>query len=247
MASTRIIFVLVETKYSGNLGMAARAIKNFGFRDLVLVNPLCKIDDEAIYRSMHAKDVLLSARTYSNLNDFVESESPIYLIGTTARIGSEKNPLRIVVPLNMFRNMIFPSESKIAFLFGNEERGLTNEELAKCDLVATIPTSMEYPTLNLSHAVAVVAYELSQALETFMELPYRPANNKEREILLQRFYELVDVADEKMPEPKKEIYKGIIKNMIGRAFLSGREAHSLIGLIKKIISKLRSQYPDQSS
>jgi len=236
-----ILFVLVETKYSGNLGMAARAIKNFGFHRLILINPLCEVDDESICRSMHARDVLENVKIYPNIDAFIKSERPTCIIGTTARVGSEKNPLRIAVPIQFLRDIIIPADSRIAFIFGNEERGLRNEELMKCDFVVTIPTSMEYPTLNLSHAVSIVAYEISQSLKTFKELPYRPATALEKKVLINAFYRLVEIVLKEMPEAKKEIYKGIIKNLVGRAFLSGREAHSLIGLIKRTVNLLLSQ------
>ena len=240
MPSIEVFFVLVETKYQGNIGLAARAIKNFGFNRLILVNPICEVGREAYYRSMHAQDVLKSARIYGSVDEFVEAEEISFLIGTTAKVGSEKNPLRIAVPLNVIREFMFPVSSRIAILFGNEERGLKNDELSKCDIVVTIPTGEYYPTLNLAHAVVLVAYEFSLALKTCRELPYRPATQKEKEILCRLLSDIVEIVCYGLPEGKINIYKRIVCNIVGRAFLSGREAHSLIGIFKKVKKKISS-------
>ncbi len=237
-ARPRVIFILVETKYPGNIGLCARAIKNFGFMDLVLVRPLCNIAEEAYYRSMHARDVVEAIRIYESIEGLIEREHVDYLIGTTARVGSEKNPLRISIPLNLFRRITFPLASTIGILFGNEERGLRNEDLAKCDIILTIPTSEIYPTLSLSHAVAIVAYELSLSLGTSRELPYRPATWTERRILIERLHGILEIVGAGMPEGKRKIYARILENMVRRAFLSGREAHSLIGLFSRTLRLL---------
>lgn len=235
-----IYFVLVETKYSGNIGLSARAIKNFGFRNLILVNPLTRIDGDAFARAMHAKDVLTNAQIYKTLKEFQQKEHIDFLIGTTARVGGEKNPLRLAIPLNALREAIFPRESKIAILFGNEERGLKNEDLLRCDMIITIPTSSEYPSLSLSHAVAICAYELALSLRTFRELPFRPSTHLERKILVENLHKILDIIAESMPESKKRIYKGILRNLVRRAFLTGREVHSLIGFTRMILRRLSS-------
>ncbi|MCR8455093.1 MAG: RNA methyltransferase [Candidatus Korarchaeota archaeon] len=234
-----VYFVLVETKYPGNIGLSARAIKNFGFKKLVLIKPLTEIGEQAIRRAMRARDVLIGAKIYETLDEFINSEKIDFLLGTTAKVGSEKNPLRIAIPIDSLRGAILPQNSRIAILFGNEERGLSNRDLEKCDLVITVPTSPAYPSLNLSHAVAICAYELSLLAKTFRELPYRPATHLEREILIRNVLLLLDMVSEKLPEPKKEIYRRILINFARRAFLTGREAHSLIGFTKMIIKKLQ--------
>jgi len=226
-----VYFVLVRPKYSGNIGNVARVLKNFGFTNLVLIDPIAEIDYDAWLYAVHARDVLYSAKIYSTIPEFMDKEKIKYLIGTTARVGGEKNPLRTVVPSNFIRKMEIPS-TKIAILFGNEEAGLTNEELLFCDVVVAIPTSPEYPAMNLSHAVAIIAYEFSLMMQNESILRQRPSSKLEREILLQYLDKLIDRVIKE--ETKKGIYKGIVKNMISRAYLTGREIHSLIGFFKKI-------------
>ncbi|MGQ4890964.1 MAG: RNA methyltransferase [Candidatus Njordarchaeia archaeon] len=225
-----IIFVLVRPKYSGNIGHSARVIKNFGFKKLVLVNPVAEIDYYADLATVHAKDVLHSAKIYSSIQEFMNIEKVKFLIGTTARVGGEKNPLRTPLPSNSIRNLKIP-DAKIGVLFGNEESGLSNEELSFCDIVVTIPTSEEYPVLNLSHAVGIIAYEFSLMLSNYRLSKHRASTTKEREILLTHMYKLVDILT--LPEERREIYKGILRNLVNRAFLTGREVHTLIGIFKK--------------
>jgi len=226
-----ISFILVRPKYSGNIGYVARVIKNFGFNKLILINPLAEINQESKILSVHAVDVLERVKIYKTLEEGIEKEKINYLIGTTARLGSEKNPLRTVMPSNMLRDLSIP-DSHIGILFGNEESGLTNEELSLCDMVVTIPTSSDYPVLNLSHAVAIIAYEFSLLLNKSRPMHHRPSLPRERKVLLHFMNNVLDMLD--IPEYKKRIYKGILKNLVGRSFITGREVHSLIGIFKKI-------------
>ncbi len=227
-----LYFALVKPKYSGNIGSVARVLKNFGFKNLILINPTAKIDYYADLSAAHAKDVLHKAKIYKTIEEFINEEKIKYLIGTTARLGGEKNPRRTVVPTHFIRNLELP-DSKIGILFGNEESGLSNDELANCDIVFTIPASEEYPVLNLSHAVAILAYEFSILMRNYRDIKHRPSTFEEREILLNNLFKIIDTI---IPvENKKPIYKGIVRNMVNRAFLTGREVHSLIGIFKRIL------------
>ena len=229
------IFFFVRPKYPGNIGSIARVIKNFGFLRLILVNPRCEINDEAYRLAAHAQDVLKNARVYNSLDDALNKEKINYVIGTTARIAGDKHPLRNAITSDKLRELSYPQDAQIAVLLGGEDYGLTNEELEKSDLVVTIPTSKEYPVMNVSHAAAIIAYELSLAFQKSRKLPYRAAEYHEKEILKKFLLELADQALADFPAPKKEIYKRIIVNWVGRAFLTGREVHSLIGFVKRLL------------
>lgn len=243
----QLIFVVVRPKYSGNIGSVARVIKNFGFNELVFISPRCELDDEAFKWAAHAKDVLLSSKKYNTIQEFIEHENVNYLIGTTARIGGDKNPWRNAVPSDMIRDYMF-SSGKIAVLFGSEDTGLTNEELSVCDMVITIPTSSRYPSMNLSHAVAIIAYEFSIRMQKGRKLPYRPSTPEERAVLIKFLEKLVDEVMSDTSVEKRSIYKGILKNLVGRSFLTGREVHSLIGFFRRILGRLKglrkSKYGD---
>ena len=155
-----IAIVLVEPQSPGNVGMVCRAMKNFGFSDLRLVNPCPTDHPEALKFAVSAKEMLTSARTFSTLEDAL-ADSPVS-VATTRRHGK-------------YRQEIFtPSEvvSKIgaglpanraALVFGREDRGLTTDEVALCRWQATIPTD-EFGSLNLSQAVLLFCYELRNGL-----------------------------------------------------------------------------------
>jgi len=234
-----VFFVLVRPKYPINVGLTARVIKNFGFKRLVLISPRCEIDDVARRFASHAQDVLSNAKSYNSIEKFVKEEEINFLIGTTAKIGGDQNPRRVAILLPMLRDYEWPKSGRIALLFGSEDTGLTNEELDKCDAVVTIPTSLEYPVMNLSHAVAVIAYELGIALNKVRETPYRPSTPQERAILVQYLDKLVRIIMSDAPEGKIAIYRDIVRNLVGRAFLSGREVHSLIGFFRRVLAKVQ--------
>ncbi len=242
----KIYFVLVRPKFAENIGFVARVIKNFGFNDLILIAPRCDISC-AYKTAVHAKDVIKNAHVYSNLTEFLESENINYIIGTTAIITlrSVKNPKRCAITSDMLRNYALPS-GKIAVLFGSEDYGLSTDELSLCDLTVTIPTSKEYPVMNISHAVAIIAYELALNLKTYRQLPYRPASLKEKMILVEIAGKLVREAYRlsRLPNGKIQILEEIFKHVLLRAFISGRECHSLIGLFKRIHEIIRKNQGD---
>jgi len=157
MMRLRLRVVLVEPMYEGNVGSVARAMKNFGFRDLVLVNP-CQIEDYGLAMAAHARDVLQMSRSVSTLQEGLEGASLV--VGTTGkRLGDEPHHLRLhlrapcLSPAQLAEKLK-GNEGEVALLLGREDCGLRNEELAVCDLRVSIPTAWEYPIMNLSHAAA---------------------------------------------------------------------------------------------
>ena len=159
--SDRFSFVLVRPKSSGNIGAAARALKNMGFADLRLVAPPHYDRDRATARAVHAADLLDSARIYP---DFLSAiDDCTIVVGTTARSGPYRNA---ALPLREAAAELaeFAPANRIAIAFGPEDFGLTNEDLKLCHRLITIPTAPAYPSLNLSQAVMVTAYELAAAL-----------------------------------------------------------------------------------
>jgi|SRR5208282_151753 len=158
----RFAFVLFRPQSAGNIGAAARALKNMGFDDLRLVAPGTLNSREAVAMAVHADDVLARATTYPDLAAALADCS--VAVGTTSRRGgyrSRAHPLRAAATeLNALAG-----SNRIAIVFGREDRGLTNRELKLCNRLITIPTAPEYPSLNLAQAVVVVAYELMMAAE----------------------------------------------------------------------------------
>lgn len=156
-------FILVRPQHPGNIGSAARALANFGFRSLRLVQPRVAPDHEdAIRLAVGGRAVLRAARTYPDLAAALRGCH--FAIGTSRRRGKDRT-LHTLATLHE-RIPQLEARQRIAVVFGSEEHGLHNDELAQCHDVVTIPSHDECPSLNLSHAVAVVAYELRRAQST---------------------------------------------------------------------------------
>jgi TrmH family RNA methyltransferase len=134
-------------------------------------------------------------------------------------------------------------DSKTAIVFGRESNGLSNEELSMCDSIITIPASTEYPVLNLSHAVAVVLYELSkqypaQKKETLFSR-IGLMQPKQRDLLYRHVQTVTEqiIADEQ----KQKNIVCILKKMIARSGLSRRESFALFGFFKKLYKTITEQ------
>jgi tRNA/rRNA methyltransferase len=153
-------FVLFSPKSSGNVGAAARALKNMGFADLRLVAPRDYDPRAAAAMAVHADDVLARARIFPDLAAALDDRT--LTVGTTCRTGpyrSETRLLREAAPTLIAES----GANRLAIVFGPEDFGLTNIEIAQCQRLITIPTAPDYPSLNLAQAVIVVAYELMLA------------------------------------------------------------------------------------
>lgn len=155
-----IRFVLIDTAQPGNIGAAARAIKNMGFGNLVLVAPQIFPSDRAVWRAAGATDVLDSAKVVDTLDEAI---SDCHLV-----IGTSARERRIPWPIANARDcaekvLQEPDGNQVAILFGREHSGLTNDELQRCHLHLHIPSFEGYSSLNIAAAVQVVAYELRMA------------------------------------------------------------------------------------
>lgn len=157
---SNIRIVLVNTTHPGNIGAVARAMKNMGLEHLWLVAPAQFPDREASDRAANARDLLNRAVVVESFDEAIA--------GCAMVVGSSARERRISWPLADARGgceeaIRVASRQPVAIVFGREDRGLTNEELQKCQLHITIPANPDYSALNLSMAVQVIAYELRQA------------------------------------------------------------------------------------
>lgn len=161
-----IRIVLINTSHSGNIGSAARAMKTMGLSDLVLVNPVDfepgKPNEQADAMASGATDLLENAKVVGTLEEAVADVQVV--MGTSAR--SRHLPWPLMHPRQAAGKAleVLPSDQKIALVFGRERTGLTNEELAMCQVHIHIPTNEEYSSLNVASAVQVMAYELRMAV-----------------------------------------------------------------------------------
>ncbi|MFN6567788.1 RNA methyltransferase [Dendronalium sp. ChiSLP03b] len=162
MALAGVRIILVEPAGPINVGAIARAMKNFGLHQLVLVNPQCDLlSKEALRMAVHAKDILESAVIVDTLPAALQG--CIRAIATTARVRDWQTPLEN--PRTALPWLLEIPDLPAALIFGREDRGLSNEELNYAQRFVRIPTSENYPSLNLATAVAICCYELSQNTE----------------------------------------------------------------------------------
>ncbi len=224
-----IQFVLVEPSHPGNIGAVARAISTMGFDQLALVKPQEHPHPESRARSSSALEVLLNAGVYNELEDAVRDSS--YVIGTTARNR------RISVPVSSIRDMANDILSKaehhkISIVFGPETSGLSNEEIDRCNHLVYIPSSEQYPSLNLSMAVQVVAYELkiAEAIEIKETVERNLASGQELELFYEHLKEVLLATGFLNPRNPRQLMRRL-RALFNRAELDDNEVNILRGIL----------------
>ena len=206
---------------------------NFDFTHLYLINPP-PLTDECYTRAMHAAKILNNAKIFSTFTDAIENLD--YLVATSSIDNkSDKKKLRNPLPLDTFTTTIYETEGNIGLLFGREDNGLLNQELSQCDIMVKIPTSETYPTMNLSHAVAIILYSLYIKKQT-QEKPRRDINTEEKEKLHEFFSHLLDNIN--YPDHKKENTQIMFKRLMGRAMPSKWDYHTLMGILSKTMNTI---------
>jgi len=222
---SEIEIVLVAPLYEGNVGFAARVMKNFGFSRLVLIDP-CALGNEAKARAAHAQDILNGAELCTIEDVFARSNLVIATTGTVSKSVCHSMRMPFYSPREL-RERIQGLGGRISILFGRENWGLNNEEVKRSDMICTIPTAEEYPILNLSHAVGIVCYELSN-----LSLPgFSLAPPADMGYLYQHIDRYLDTIDH--PAFKRENTMVLIRRILGRANLTVREASTVHGLLRR--------------
>lgn len=228
--------VLIEPKYGGNIGAIARAMANFDFKNLYLVNP-CDLDGDCHARAMHAQDILNDAKIFPSFDEAIKHLD--YLVATSS-IESKTDKRHLRLPLNLFDfcNKIFETEGNVGLIFGREDYGLFNEEIAMCDIMVRIPTCNTYSSMNLSHAVTVILFSLF-VNKNMINNNKRSLNRIEKEKLFSFFSELLNSID--YPKHKKENTKVMFKRLMGRAMPSKWEYHTFMGVLSESIQKIKKK------
>jgi tRNA/rRNA methyltransferase len=158
-----IRIVLCRPSHPGNIGAAARAMKTMGLTDLRLVAPERFPAPEAQWMATNAGDVLQQARVHANLGEAVADCVAAFAMSARAREWSPQ-----VLDVRSAALRASAMEGEIAFVFGSESAGLTNEEMFACQYLVHIPASREFSSLNLAQAVQVVAHELHMCVDPSM-------------------------------------------------------------------------------
>ena len=243
--------ILVEPKLEENIGAVARVLKNFGFSELYLVKPPA-FTEKMFWVASHAGDVLRASTVTSSLEEAIAGSKLV--VGTTAKTGISANR-HLRKPLFSPRELVAKladggggdGGGVLALLFGPEDRGLLNEELVHCDLLVSIPTSAAYSVLNLSHAVAIVLYELyerQQADEPDSSTEQPPlAAVADKERLFEHISTFLEMIEYRAHKRERTIL--MLRRLLGRAILTAREVRTLRGILRSAERKLRAQERDR--
>ncbi|QLG47724.1 RNA methyltransferase [Natrinema halophilum] len=226
---------VVDAQSPGNVGTIARAMKNFGFEELLLVDPPeLDPDGEAYGFAGHAREDVLPGADEISFESLVEN---YHTVGCTA-VTNEDDSSHVRFPYTTPADLAdrLPSvEASTALVFGRERVGLTNEELARIDEICSIPANADYPVLNLGQAATITLYELRTL--TLGDETQLPDIERVRapEPTLERFYDQWAALLEEInhPKEKREKTMRMVRRVFGRADLTEREANTLLGLLRR--------------
>ena len=229
-----ISIVLYKPKYAGNIGSVARAAKNMGISNIIVVGKTDFDREEMQQRSTHlAADVLDQIQYLERIDESLGSFN--YIVGTTARLGKARGPF--IAPRAVAQDIAGISQkNKVALLFGPEDTGLANEELRLCHAVVTIPTSREFTSLNLSHAVMILCYEIfiaSSPVTTGAQATPKLALSSELEGMYEQIKTLL--ADIEFLNPENPDYWMMhLRRFFGRVSLLSREVKIVRGICRQL-------------
>jgi TrmH family RNA methyltransferase len=228
----RIRVVLVRPQHPGNVGAAARAMKNMGLADLVLVGSRLDLDAAAVM-AVHARDVLERHRRVDDLAQAIGDCGLV--VGTSGRAGDEHAecvPPRALAPTILAAS----ARNDVALVFGPEDHGLTKEELTHCHRVLTIPSTAAYPSLNLAQAVLICSYELQLAADGGADAGLEPrtlapaALGEQMFAVLERALRAIGFVHRDNGAHMMRAFR----RLFGRAALDEYETHIVLGLARQI-------------
>jgi tRNA/rRNA methyltransferase len=229
----RIRVVLCATSHPGNIGGSARAMQTMGLSRLVLVNPQRYPDADAYAMAAGASPILDAARIAASLDEA--------LAGAALAIGFSARPREFagtVLPVRaaMHEAMRYVASGEVALVFGTEMSGLSNAELSRCQVVATIPAVPDLGSLNLAAAVQVAAYELRVAAHgdaVWTAPAFEPATQDEIERLFEQGERALIALDFLRPaQPKRLLAR--LRRLFSRARLEKEEVNILRGILARI-------------
>ncbi len=224
-ALNNIRIVLSHTSHPGNIGAAARAMKTMGLERLYLVNPKAFPDPVAAARAAGASDVLENARVCATLDEALAGT--VLAVAVTARRRDLSHEM-LSAHSAASRMVELAAQGEVALLFGTEMSGLSNAELDKCQLLATIPANPEFTSLNLASAVQILAYELRMAFIGAIEAPVA------KEMEAASF------------EDVERFYQHLERTMIGTGFLDPACPGRLMQRVRRLFARARPEKEEVS-
>ena len=239
--------VLVGINHPGNLGAICRTMLNHGFDKLSMVSPNCSAEDEeARNRAKHSGRILDSVTVYDTLEEATSSSSLV--VGTSGKreVGSKVLKRHFVLPWE-FTKMLRDFEGKVSLVFGEEGKGLSTEDLDRCDFLLTLPTWEGYPIANLSQAVGHCVYELHRDRVIHGTMvrgveKERALNPELRKILKQS----IDDFTASLDGDKNELIGDVFDRVILRGLPIDSEAERMIGSFVQAATALQKLSDDEN-
>jgi len=236
MSKNNISFILHKPQLSENIGACARAIKNFNFKKLVLVDPKPTFpNDKILATSVGAKDIINQSKNYDSLDRAISKIDIV--IATSARFRN-KNIKHI--NLNDLKKIDF--EKKIGFLFGSEASGLSNNEISYANYTLQIPTNPDFKSLNLSHSLIIIAQHVASLIKlknaTFKKSKkIKSASKKEIQSMLSLCIQNLDKINFFRPKEKKPKMLENLRNVFYKMDLSAKETRILSSVFASLGKK----------
>jgi tRNA/rRNA methyltransferase len=236
MSKNNISFILHRPQLSENIGACARAIKNFDFKKLILINPKPIFpNDKILATSVGAKDIINSSK---NFNTLEQALSKIDIVIATSARFRNKNIKHI--NLEDLKKINF--KKKIGFLFGPEASGLSNDEISYANYTLQIPTNPDFKSLNLSHSLIIIAQYVASIIK-FKNVPFKKskkvksASKKEIQSMLNLCIKNLDAINFFKPNEKRPKMIENLRNIFYKMDLSDKETRILSGVFASLGKK----------
>jgi tRNA/rRNA methyltransferase len=237
----RVRIVLVRPRGAANVGAAARAMKNMGLRDMVLVAPRFARPALAVTMAVHAREIVQGARTFATVGEAVADCQLV--VGTTSRRGGYRGCRERLdeIASDLLEHA---GNGAVALPFGPEDHGLTNADLVHCQRLLTIPSDEAYSSLNVAQAVLLCCYELRRAaVSQRTVVTKRPAAHAgDVDFMLRRLQQALLRIGFLHPDNPEHIMLAV-RQLLGRTTLDEREVRILLGLARQIEWYARTHDP----
>lgn len=226
-----IHIVLNRPRFSENIGSAVRAMRNMGLGKLIVVDPE-NYDLEKVMRlaTHESAEMVEQIKIYDNLESAVSSMN--YVVGTTARLGGERQSIQ--KPADLAARLISISDNNmIAIVFGPEDRGLTNEEIRLCHVLINIPTA-NFSSINLAQSVMIICYEIFQAgRKSKSSFSPRLASRHELDGMYDQLKDILVRIDYILPE-NPDYWMNKLRHFFSRIPLRAREVSIIRGICRQV-------------
>ena len=236
MSFSNISFILNKPQLSENIGACARAMKNFNFSNLIVIDPKPSFpNDKIIATSVGAKELITKAKVYKNIEDSLKNYD--YLIATTARF---RNKNIDHINTDQLKNIDF--NKKVGFIFGSEASGLSNHEVSYANCTLNIPTNESFKSLNLSHSLIIVCQILFNILSQ-KKVKYKKSSKikksskKQIHIMIQQCIKNLEKINFFSPKEKRNIMLENLRTIFYRMDLSEKEIRILSSVFATLFKK----------